>query len=166
MTHTNGEQLVDVDVLEFPLPIYRESLEHNQELMREFALIAARPPEPGSGHEVPRRLMALMESLTVRYRGMNEAVDTRRDAALDAGKESIDLHYRVPSDVRQACLALARMLDEADDFCRSGSSLLTLATPPRAKAFRDWYLDEFVRQIDGAEPLPWSRFVEERGVPA
>lgn len=54
-----------------------------------------------------------------------------------------------------ATVSLARMLDEADEFCRSGNHLLTLATPPELLAFRRWYLGEFNAQLQGQSPLPW-----------
>ncbi|MDP9441273.1 MAG: hypothetical protein M3P34_03640 [Actinomycetota bacterium] len=47
------------------------------------------------------------------------------------------------------------MLDEPDEFCRSGNQLLTLATPPELLAFRRWYLREFNAQLQGQPPLPW-----------
>ncbi len=47
-------------------------------------------------------------------------------------------------------------MDEADDYCRAGQHLLTLVTPPEALAFRRWYLGEFVRQIAGEQPRPWT----------
>jgi hypothetical protein len=50
------------------------------------------------------------------------------------------------------------MLDEADEYCRSGQALLTLETPPDAKLFRQWYLDEFIGQLSGAPPTPWPEY--------
>jgi hypothetical protein len=47
------------------------------------------------------------------------------------------------------------MLEEADEYCRS-DQLLTLATPPTLVAFRRWYLGEFIAQIDGRPPQPWT----------
>ena len=70
----------------------------------------------------------------------------------------MDLIYHVPVEVRQAAIDLGVLLDEADDFCRQGDELLTLATPPRAVAFRRWFLEEFVRQIDGQPPVSWEDY--------
>jgi hypothetical protein len=52
-------------------------------------------------------------------------------------------------------MALATLIDEADDFAREGT-LLTLAAPPECVDFRRWYLREFARQVDGEPPIPWS----------
>ena len=47
------------------------------------------------------------------------------------------------------------MLDEADEYCRRGDHLLTLATPPEELRFRRWFISEFVDQVNGAPPTPW-----------
>lgn len=60
-----------------------------------------------------------------------------------------------PVEARAATLALRQMLAEADEYCRAGDELLTLAAPPDIAAFTGWYLQEFLRQLDGAAPQPW-----------
>lgn len=144
-------ELHDVRLLAFPLRLHRVATEHHAELMREFQLLAL-DPEPGK--EIPVRLVELMADITASYAGVAEAADAQREAAIARGEESIDLTYRVPAEVAEACVRLERMLAEADEFCRS-EQLLTLATPAEAAAFRRWYLREFVAQLAGAEPTPW-----------
>lgn len=154
-----SDELCEVRLIEFPLGVYRQAKEHGDELVREFSLIAmqeADKPDP----TVPGRLLELIEALTRDYGSISTAVEQDRDAALEAGQQSIDLTYRVPPAVAEASLALGAMLDEADDFCRAGGALLTLATPPEAKRFRDWYLQEFVGQLSGAAPTPWSEYAK------
>ena len=51
---------------------------------------------------------------------------------------------------------LGAIFDEADDYCRAGEHLLSLATPPEALAFRKWFINEFVAQIGGSAPVPWG----------
>jgi hypothetical protein len=53
---------------------------------------------------------------------------------------------------------LCDLLDEADEFCRAGDRLLTLAAEPELVAFRHWYLGEFWKQVEGAEPVSWPDF--------
>jgi len=50
------------------------------------------------------------------------------------------------------------MLDEADDYCRRGDHLLTLATPAEELRFRRWFVGEFVEQLGGAAPTPWPAY--------
>ncbi len=63
--------------------------------------------------------------------------------------------YHLPPEVGPAAQELDRMLDEANEFCRSGD-LLTLDTPPDVLAFRQWFLAEFVAQLAGSAPTPWG----------
>lgn len=152
-----SDELCEVRLIEFPLGVYRQAKEHGDELVREFSLIAMQEQDSPSP-TVPGRLLELVEALTRDYGTISTEVELERDEALEAGLPSIDLTYRVPPAVAEASLALGAMLDEADDFCRSGGALLTLATPPVAKRFRDWYLQEFVSQLSGAEPTPWPKY--------
>ena len=153
---TVTEPLVEVRLEQLPLAIYREASEHNDELLREFALI--KEQDQSEARYVPRRLLALIADVTARFSGFSVEQTMQLDAAADRGETCIDLVYRVPPEVKQASIDLDVLLDEADDFCRRGKNLLTLATPPRALAFRRWFLGEFVRQIDGHPPLPWPDF--------
>jgi len=150
-------ELCTVQLVDFPLPVYGRSLEHSTELMREFALIALRHRE-GESPVLPVRLLGLVDSLTRDYAGITDATDQRRDNALEAGLVSVDLTYVVPPSAAEACRALRAVFDEADEFCVSGDSLLTVATPPEALRFRNWYFDEFIAQIAGAEPTPWPEY--------
>ncbi len=150
---TAADELVEVRIVGMPLDVYREAAEHSDELMREFALIRERDSE--DGRAVPRRLLALVEALTARYSVFTAGQDAQLREATERGDATIDLVYRVPPDAKQASIELGAMLDEADTFCREGHDLLTLATPPRSVAFRNWFLEQFVRQIDGQDPTPW-----------
>jgi ketosteroid isomerase-like protein len=142
--------LVRVSILGMPLDVMQRSSEHSDELLREFALIRGE-----SAHHVPARLLALIEELRGRFGSFSEGPRRAMDAALARGDETIDLHYDVPPTVAAAARQLGDLLDEADEFCRSGD-LLTLATLPEGRAFRHWYLEEFQRQIDGLPPRSWS----------
>lgn len=154
----NATDTVTVRILGFPLADYRQSLEHGTELLREFALIALSQRDDDS-RPLPARLVELVDALTRDYAGVTDAVDAQRDEPLEAGLESVDLTYEVPPGAAEASQALSALLDEADDYCRDGGALLTLATPPETKVFRKWYLGEFVNQVAGGAPTPWPDYV-------
>jgi hypothetical protein len=143
-------ELVSVSILGMPLEVMQRASEHSDELLREFALIR----EDHSDH-VPARLLALIEDLRGRFGSFSEGPRQAMQAALERGDATIDLHYQVPPAVAAAARQLGNLLDEADEFCRSGD-LLTLATQPEGVAFRHWYLDEFQRQVGGLPPRPWT----------
>jgi hypothetical protein len=146
--------LVTVRVLGVPMPVYLRASEHGDELMREFALIAASADE-GEDVGVPVRLLALVAELRAQFSGFTLRPESELAEAAARGDATIDVEYLLPPQAGPAVTHLGELLDEADDFCRAGD-LLTLATPPEAVAFRRWFLEEFVRQADGLPPIPWS----------
>lgn len=160
---TDGE-LVDVVVRQVPVRLWQKSQEHSDELMREFMLIESDRGRQGGPEDVPSRLVGLIEELTVQYAGFSEAQEQMLVDAAAEGRDSIDLHYQLPPGVGGAAAHLSELLDEADEYCRRGKHLLTLATPQPQVAFRRWLLDEFVRQVGGGDPVPWPAYARQEGV--
>jgi len=152
---TGTSNLVEVRLLGMSLADYRESSAHHDELFREFALILGHTPD--AGHEVPGRLLALIEELTERFGGFSAEAQAATEAAIERGDDTIDLVYRVPPETKEATERFGELLAQADEYCRRGS-LLTIAPPPKAVAFRDWFLGEFAAQIGGAPPTPWPEY--------
>lgn len=145
------DELVEVRLVRFPLRVYARATEHVNELLREFALLAASTPT--DSHTVPARLLELVEELSRRYPRQTDH-EAEREAALARGDREADFSIKVPASAAEAGLALDALLDEAEDYCRAGA-LLTLAAPPDVTAFRRWYLREVAAQIRGAAPTPW-----------
>lgn len=156
--------LREVHLLGLPLDVQARAAEQHAELMREFALLDIARPSAGREEEVPGRLSTLIDELRRNYGGIGARADAVRDAAAARGDATVDLACQVPDSVGAACEALSALLDEADEFCRAGAQLLTLAATPELVAFRHWYLGEFARQIDGEVPVPWSRYAAAHGL--
>jgi hypothetical protein len=156
------EDLVEVRVLGMPLAVYRTASAHHDELFREFALVLARPAT--AGHEVPAQLLGLIERLSERFSGFTATPEATLQAAIERGDEMIDLTYEVPAAVADGARELTELLSRADDYCRHGD-LLTVAPSAEAVRFRDWYLSEFVNQVNGEAPVPWSEY-QGRSAPA
>lgn len=57
-----------------------------------------------------------------------------------------------------ASKSLGAMLDEADEFCRQGKHLLTLAADEELVRFRRWYLAQFIDQAEGKPPVAWPDY--------
>ena len=155
MADTAADGLVTIRLLELPVRIHAKASEHTDELMREFTYIRAQSEDP-EGTTVPAKLLDLVDELTGRFSGFTAGSEAELDAAVTDGTTSIDLEYVVPPDVAAACIHLGELLDDADEYCRDGDVLLTLATPDDLVAYRRWFLDEFVRQASGEPPRPWS----------
>ena len=147
-----GPDLVAVHLLGMPVDVYRRASEHSDELIREFALIRGDETD-----HVPARLLTLIDELNVRFAPFTQGQTEQLQEALARGDAEIDLLYEVPAEASEGVVRLMTLLDEADAFCRNGD-LLTLATPPEALDLRRWFLEEFVFQIDGRPPRPWSTF--------
>ena len=146
--------LLSVRLQDFPLQVHGRAQQQSQELRREFQLVLGQEElHPGS---VPARLLDLSAVLSERYAGFTEEQERQVEDGISAGREVLDeLVFRLPPDAAGAVEQLRAVLDEADDFCRSGQ-MLVLATPPDLVRYRNWYLDEFSRQLAGQPPMPWS----------
>jgi hypothetical protein len=149
----DGDELVAVRVLGLPLDVLRRARQHQDSLEREFRLITLAQPEDRT--HVTARLLRLVEELTDQFAATGREWRDQIEAAQARGGRSIDLVAWVPPPAAAASRHLAALLDEADDFCRRGD-LLNLATPQESVDLRHWYLGEFVAQIGGAAPTPWS----------
>jgi hypothetical protein len=141
-----------------PVSLHAFSTEHSDELQREFKLVRANSDDASTTSTVPGRLLDLIEQLSVAYRGISEGPAQRIDEAIARGEDSIDLVYEVPAAVREATMRLAELFEEADEFCRAGDHLLTLESPPAVRAYRRWFLDQFIDQIDGKPAETWEEW--------
>jgi len=151
--------LLEVHLVGVPVALWAEAQQHTDELIREFTLLAVSLRETGSHSEVPVRLVELLEALTERYSAVTAEQETiLATAALRCQAEIDDLVFRVPAEAAAAGVHLQALLDEADDYCRAGRHLLTLATPPEIVRFRNWYLDAFSDQLAGKPPTPWRDY--------
>jgi hypothetical protein len=150
--------LVAVDVRQIPVRIWAQTQEHIDELLREFTLIAAQLQEHPEAADVPVRLTELIRDLTNQYGGLNTDQENRLAEAAEMGVTELDLVYRIPAGAVEATRRLQQLLDQADDYCRSGEHLLTLASPPELARFRRWFLDEFIEQLGGAAPTPYPDY--------
>jgi hypothetical protein len=152
-------ELVEVRLLQLPLLVWQRTQEHVDGLLREFALIVH---DTGGRLSPPGRLLALVEELSAGYGSFSEEQQREMEQSLQQGRTEIDLTYQVPPAAAGAARQLGDMLDEADEYCRGGAHLLTLATPAEELLFRHWFIDEFVDQLGGAPPRPWPEYAARR----
>jgi hypothetical protein len=160
--------MIRVRLLDLPLDLLDRAQQASEELLREFTLIAAGlargADRPDPGRRLPARLISIVQTLLEGYRPFTVAQDEQLAAAVRAGMPRLDqVVYEVPASAADAARALGEMLDEADDYCRAGEHLLTLATPPDLVAFRRWFLGEFERQAAGDPPMPGTAYLARNG---
>jgi membrane carboxypeptidase/penicillin-binding protein PbpC len=146
-------------VLQMPVRVWARSQEQHDALMREFALMSVPPEEEAQDRHLPTRLTQLMETLTAQFEGVATEQEQQLFDAAAAGVDVIDeMVYRMPRAVAPASRVLGEMLDEADEYCRQGQHLLTLAADEELVRFRWWLLDQFIEQADGKPPVAWPDY--------
>lgn len=148
-----GAALVEVRLLRLPIPLMLASREHHDGLVREFRLLALAGRVQES--DAPARFVELVEILGQQYGASRTRRDEELDAAMAAGRETVDLVDRVPATAATAVHGLRALMAEADAYCEQ-AMLMTLPRPPLLLEFGDWYLDQYVTQIDGGPATPWD----------
>ncbi len=144
-----------VELRGYPVELGMSTVEHISDWMREFRLIALSQQEGTAGHEVPARLQAMVEHLRRRYAAELSEPDRLRAAAAARGDATVDLSYPVRPETEATVLGWQRMLAEVDEYCRS-QDLLALQRSPLQVRLQDWIFEEFLRQLQGKPPRPWS----------
>lgn len=151
-----GDGLFTVQVIGLPVAVQARAEQQANELGRELTLIGEGLRQQGDHGQMPARLVALVEQRSDQYASFTVGQEQQIADAIAAGVDSVNLTYRVPASAADAAKALGDLLDEADEYCRQGRYLLTLATPPELVAYRRWFLAQFTGQAAGQAPLAWA----------
>jgi hypothetical protein len=154
--HSDQTDLRTVRLIGLPVALFLRAREHHDELIREFTLMAIHPGGTSANRvALPPRLRELVDILGRRYGASTSRADMERDAAIERGDTTVDLTYQVPASLGDDLTMLTQLMDDADEFCRM-ERLLTLPRDANMVAFGHWYNNEFLRQIDGLPPTPWT----------
>jgi hypothetical protein len=142
-----------VRYLDVPVADYLALQEHNDALFRELQLIRIRMrTQGGEASAEPPGLVSLADRLLSQFRSQS---DTLRDEVAKAqarGAEAVDLDSEVPPSSVPAARAYVDLLEEADEFCRSGA-LLVPPPPERVRWLRRWFVEQMAAQLlEGAPP--------------
>jgi hypothetical protein len=137
----------DVRLLNVVVADFEATSQYHDELMRELQLIQASGSADG-------RLADLTRTLVAEFSGFAPAIRDAVDEAADRGEQRVDIAVRVPADLRFWLVKFRDHFREIDVYCQGGH-LLTLGSPMVAVAFREWFLGQFISQLDGEEPSPY-----------
>lgn len=132
-----------VELVGSPAGLREFCVERTHDLTREFRL--AREGTPRG--DLPDRFLALVDRLWGAVDGRQALVELPEPAG---GAVRLELPYGAEHDA----LALATLLDEADDYCRAGAAL-TMPRSPEVVRLRWWQATEAVRQRHGLAPTPF-----------
>ena len=142
-------------LLGYPVALGMSTVEHIEDWMREFKLMSLAQDGPTASHSVPARLQTMVDTLRRRYATELSEPDRLRSAAAGRGDATVDLPYPVPPEAEAVVTAWRAMLAEVDEYCRA-EDLLTLQRSPEQVRLQEWVCDEFLRQLRGEPPRPWS----------
>jgi hypothetical protein len=131
-----------------PVADYLELQEHNDALLRELQLIRIRLRTQGgeSANEPPRGLPGLVDRLLGEFRGQRDTWREEVARAQASGAETVELEMEVPPAAVPAARAYVELLEEADEFCRTGALLVP---PPseRVRRLRRWFVEQMAAQL-------------------
>jgi hypothetical protein len=145
----------EIRLLGYPVALGMSTIEQIEDWMREFKLMALSRDEGTSSHEVPARLQAMVDALRRRYAAELSEPDRLRAAAAARGDATVDLSYPVRPGAEEVVSGWRAMLAEVDEYCRA-EDLLTLQRSLEQVRLQDWVCEEFLRQLRGEPPRPWS----------
>jgi hypothetical protein len=161
---TGDDPLITVHLVQLPIDVQVRAQQHADELTRELVLIGEQLHQRGAAaNELPVRFVELVTALSHRYSMFTAEQEQQLAAAVASGAPSIDLEYTVPASAAAAAASLGDILDEADEYCRAGQLLLTLATPAPLVTYRTWFLDQFVGQAAGSASESWPDYCDRVG---
>ncbi|WP_459644066.1 ATP-binding protein [Kineococcus sp. NUM-3379] len=147
--------LAEVRLLGLPVALRARFVRHTEGLLRELSLVQI-GAQQALDASLPRRLLELADEVRTTYAPFQARPAAELEAAEAAGLESCDLTYTLPREAGGFLRHLSAVLEEADEFCRAETHLLTLPPPPDVVAYRRWVFGEFTRQLAGEPPQPWT----------
>jgi hypothetical protein len=148
---TTEVELRQIELRNLPVGLWHESRRWFEELMREFAVIAASSPDV----QVPRRLLNFVEDVRSRFSRFSESSNLILEEAHADGRAHLDLSLQLPTQAGPIALELFDHVLRADRFCRKGQ-LLTMEMSDPVRRFLEWYLGEVASQLAGDEPTAWD----------
>ncbi len=148
------DRLRRVRLLDVPVAEHLRLREHEDAMLREFALISLNRDDPDAA-DLPQRLLTLVEGLRGRFVGLNESYDDELERAAQAQDDRVTLEVQLPATAGEALDRILLLFEEADEYCRQGR-LLTLATPPEVASLRRWMVRQIVEQLGGGCASPYD----------
>jgi len=144
------EAMVTIELLGMPAELFRHLRQHFNELGRELRLLAITHPERYPIAVEFAEIYLQIEHERRQVVGLDDL-----DSAMNAGKDTVDLAYRVPATAPESMSRLAALLEQVyRNFAQE--KLLAVRPTSELMSLQRWYLGEFARQANGHRPIPWQ----------
>ncbi len=140
---------IEVQLLGVDLKLFMGTQNQYSDLRRELRLLAL-------AHESDYPLARDLSTMFVTYeRQFPPGSDLEIAQQVRRGATRTDLSMESSPESATIFATMLEMFDLADAFCRA-QRLLSTARTPAQREFQTWFLGEFIRQIGGEAPTPWS----------
>jgi hypothetical protein len=138
-----------------PTRLLLEVKTHIDNVVRELTLVGGRGHTRGS--ELPPDLAALVRTVVEEVAEARFELKRLAEEAAARGDDLTEVTLRVPASYAEAGERYIEALEEADRYARA-ARLLTMASPPSHRVFREWYVRSIVHQLEaltsGRRPDP------------
>lgn len=143
---------VTVRLLQVDVPLFQSTLTQYGNLRRELRLLSL-----AHDHDYPLAA-ELTHMFTAFERQFPPSALVSLDLYLREAGPVADLVFEASARSTHVFMQMLQMFEMADDFCQS-QRLLSLARTHEQIALQRWMLEEFLRQTEGEEPIPWPLVV-------
>ena len=149
---------LEVHLLGVPTWVVQHYRQRWLELIREMQLVGLGPPS--SMQAMAQRFCRAAQVVDPDLYLVEGAVAGRSFAVSDGG-EAVDMVFEVRPSMRSALVQI-RELSRDMEKNLAGIQLLFVHPGAQAVQLREWWLGEFIGQIDGAEPTRWPGELDVR----
>lgn len=161
VTQAPASNVEEALLVDYPVELGLRRQEWRYGLLREYQLITYSVHDQHDvDFNVPRRLLALADEMTVRYGRLVEEHTAELERALAAGTDRIILRHPLHQAAVMMEIEFAKAMEESDAYCRE-QALMTLAPASDTYDLRRWVIEELVRQYYGHAARPWPEFLAE-----
>lgn len=144
-----------VRLVDVPVALFLASERHQNDLLREIALMAAATEGLERGHQFAD-LLAAADRYAHRPAEVRRRIAECVALAARAGWDSVTVDVDADPDAADAAEAWEALQCRFDGMCRD-EELLTLPADPDLVAYRHWYVTEVVEQVrTGRAPVGWT----------
>ena len=127
-----------VRLVDVPARLFIESQNHQQDVIRELALIDIAHRFHDHAERPPERVAALIRDILHEYSQVRSVTRGQALQALSQGAHTVTLVVPVSDGIVDALERWLLLVEEADALCADGE-FLTMPASPQVAALRRWY---------------------------
>lgn len=144
-----------VRLVDVPVALFLAAEQHQNDLLREIALMAAATSGLERGHRFAD-LLATADQYAHRPAAVRRRIADSVAVAVRAGWDAVTVDVEADEATAEGAIAWECLLRRFDVMSRD-EELLTLPAGGELAAFRHWYVSEIVDQVrNGRAPVSWQ----------